>query len=131
ISLIHFLSEFTNDTSQVVAIIGEIEYLTKFQEDMVNQYYTLLQQKKVNELTEKNKLIKNELRKTNDDCAKSESIAHMGHWKLDYESGRIQCSKEIYTLLGIENHEDLSLDKLKSFITNDNNYIHFLENLPH
>jgi diguanylate cyclase (GGDEF)-like protein len=86
---------------------GGVDYITKpFQKEEVLARvtthialsHTLQRMKKVTE----------ELRKSEESLKLAQSIAHLGHWEWDLESGQFVCSEEMYRILGLKSQQQIT-----------------------
>jgi diguanylate cyclase (GGDEF)-like protein len=79
---------------------GGVDYITKpFQkEEVVARVNTHIA---LSHTIQRMKNIADALRKSEESLKLAQSIAHLGHWVLDIKSGQIDCSDELYRILGI------------------------------
>jgi PAS domain S-box-containing protein len=87
-SLINFLPLYTNDISEVIQIIREIEDFYTFQESLAIQTYSEIR--------------KDELRKSESRLKNAQSLANLGNWEYDPEKQTIIWSDQLYKIYGFE-----------------------------
>ncbi len=56
------------------------------------------------------------LKKSEENLAKAQEIAHVGSWEWDFQSEEIHCSDELHRIFGIEKDVKLSLELMQNFI---------------
>lgn len=86
---------------------GGVDYITKpFQkEEVLARVKTHIV---LSHTIQKLKKVAEELRKSEESLKLAQSIAHLGHWEWDLESGQFICSEEMYRILGLEFQEQIT-----------------------